>query len=96
MMKGLIGAMRLTVLGGVFSFLGDFLSYLRLMALGMTTGGIAMAINAICLKALPIPKILGILIWIPMTLMLGVFINTLGGYVHTLRLQYVEFFQNAT
>ena len=93
MMKGLIGAMRLTVLGGIFSFLGDFLSYLRLMALGMTTGGIAMAINAICLKALPIPKFLGIIIWIPMTLMLGVFINTLGGYVHTLRLQYVEFFQ---
>lgn len=92
-MKGLMGAMRLTVLGGVFSFLGDFLSYLRLMALGMTTGGIAMAINAICLKALPIPKFLGALIWIPMTLMLGVFINVLGGYVHTLRLQYVEFFQ---
>jgi V/A-type H+-transporting ATPase subunit I len=93
MMKGLLGVMRLTVLGGVFSFLGDFLSYLRLMALGMTTGGIAMAINAICLKALPIPKVVGILVWIPMTLMLGVFINTLGGYVHTLRLQYVEFFQ---
>ncbi len=93
MMKGLIGVMRLTVLGGVFSFLGDFLSYLRLMALGMTTGGIAMAINAICLKALPIPKVVGLLVWIPMTLMLGVFINSLGGYVHTLRLQYVEFFQ---
>ena len=92
-MKGLMGVMRLTVLGGIFSFLGDFLSYLRLMALGMTTGGIAMAINAICLKALPIPKFLGVLIWIPMTLMLGVFINVLGAYVHTLRLQYVEFFQ---
>ena len=93
-MKGLMGVMRLTVLGGMFSFLGDFLSYLRLMALGMTTGGIAMAINAICLKALPIPKFVGfIFLWIPMTLMLGVFINVLGGYVHTLRLQYVEFFQ---
>ena len=31
-MKGLMGVMRLTVLGGIFSFLGDFLSYLRLMA----------------------------------------------------------------
>jgi len=93
MMKGLMSVMRFTVLGGVFSFLGDFLSYLRLMALGMTTGGIAMAINAICFKALPIPKFLGFVIWIPMTLMLGVFINVLGAYVHTLRLQYVEFFQ---
>jgi len=93
MMKGLMSVMRFTILGGMFSFLGDFLSYLRLMGLGMTTAGIAMAINLTCFKALPIPKWLGIIPWIPMTLLLGVFINVLGAFVHSLRLQYVEFFQ---
>jgi V/A-type H+-transporting ATPase subunit I len=76
------------------SFLGDLLSYVRLMALGLVTGGIAMAINVMAELIAPFPVVgyvLAVLIFIGGHLF-GVAVNTLGGFVHTLRLQYVEFF----
>lgn len=92
------------IFGGLNAFslifyLGDILSYLRLMALGMVTAGIAMAINVIVGDVLPqifpgLP-ILVMLIAVPVFI-IGHFgniaISALGGFVHTLRLQYVEFF----
>lgn len=76
------------------SFLGNTLSYMRLMALGMVTGGIGMAINILAGMVLNIP-IAGIVIAL-LILILGhtfnLAISCLGGFVHTLRLQYVEFF----
>ena len=76
-------------------FMGDVLSYLRLMALGMVTGGLAMAINVIAQIAAKIPYGLGIIAMI-LVLIIGhgfnMAINALGAFVHTLRLQYVEFF----
>ena len=90
-----IGFLNLTVLGGVTSYLGDFLSYIRLMALGMTTAGIGIAINRIAFQFLSIP-VIGII----MLLIILIFghianmaINVMGAFIHTLRLQYVEFFQ---
>ena len=77
-----------------FGFIGDVLSYSRVMALGMVTAGIAMSVNIVINLIKPIPylgPILGIFIFI-----FGHFfstaINVLGAFVHTLRLQYVEFF----
>ena len=76
-------------------FMGDVLSYLRLMALGMVTAGLAMAINVIAEIAGQIPYGIGI---VAMALVLigghgfNMAINALGAFVHTLRLQYVEFF----
>ncbi len=91
----LIGVLRLFILGGIFSYIGDFLSYIRLMALGLVTAGIANAINDIAKMTLGIP-IVGIVIFIIVLVVGHLFnigINTLGAFVHTLRLQYVEFFQ---
>ncbi len=75
-------------------YMGDVLSYLRLMALGMVTAGLAMAINVIVMICGKIPYI-GILIAVLVFLGAHTFnlaINVLGAFVHTLRLQYVEFF----
>jgi V/A-type H+-transporting ATPase subunit I len=76
-------------------YVGDVLSYLRLMALGMVTGGIAMAINVIAKIAYGLPYGIGIAAMI-LILTVGHGMNLamsgLGAFVHTLRLQYVEFF----
>ncbi len=76
------------------SSLGDILSYTRLLALGMATGGIAMVVNVIALIAKDIP-IVGIPAMI-FVLIAGhsfnIAVNALGGFVHSARLQYVEFY----
>jgi len=76
-------------------YVGDVLSYIRLMALGMVTAGLAMAINVMAGLALDIPYGIGIVAML-LVLICGhgfnIAINALGAFVHTLRLQYAEFF----
>ena len=89
-----MGFLNLTIVNGITSFLGDFLSYIRLMALGLVTAGIGTAINKIAFQFGHIP-VIGIVILIVGLIFGHIFnigINTLGGFVHTMRLQYVEFF----
>lgn len=79
---------------GISSYLGVVLSYVRLMALGMVTGVIAIAINKIAWMITGIPVIgiiLVIIILIPSHIF-NIIINALGGFIHTMRLQYIEFF----
>jgi len=76
-------------------YAGDVLSYIRLMALGMVTAGLAMAINVMAGLALGIPYGVGVVAMI--LIFVGghgfnIAINALGAFVHTLRLQYAEFF----
>ncbi|MFH1614177.1 MAG: V-type ATP synthase subunit I [Planctomycetota bacterium] len=75
-------------------YLGDILSYLRLMALGMASGGVAMAINVLAKTVRGIPYV-GLLFAIVL-LVVGHIGNTLmsalGAFVHTMRLQFVEYF----
>jgi V/A-type H+-transporting ATPase subunit I len=79
---------------GITGFLSDVLSYSRLLALGLTTGVIAMAVNLIGFIVIEIP-VLG---WILFVLIFvfghaaNLLISSLGAFVHTIRLQYVEFF----
>ena len=88
------------VFGGVLSlyditsYVGDVLSYSRLMALGLATGVIASVINV--LGSLGGASVAGVIAYILISIFghaLNFAINCLGAYVHTNRLQYVEFYQ---
>ena len=79
---------------GITSYIGDFVSYLRLMALGLAGGFIASAINII-VKMLVSKGILGIILGIVVFTLgqsFNIFLSFLSSYVHTSRLMYVEFF----
>jgi vacuolar-type H+-ATPase subunit I/STV1 len=79
---------------GATGYIGVVLSYIRLMALGMCTGGVAVAINVIAWMLLPIPVVgvIGALIVLVIGHTYNIAVNVLGAFVHSLRLQYVEFF----
>lgn len=75
-------------------YVGDILSYVRIMALGMVSVGFGMAINVIVKILMNVPHIGyilgGILFVAGHTTNLA--ISLLGAFVHSLRLQFVEFF----
>ena len=76
-------------------YIGDTLSYVRLMALGMVTAGFASAINQMAIMSSGINKFVGPIIAVVVLVLLHSFnlgISVLGSFVHSLRLQYVEFF----
>ena len=79
---------------GITSYIGDFVSYLRLMALGLAGGFIAVAINII-VKMLVGGGIVGIIFGVIVFVfaqLFNIFLSFLSAYVHTSRLMYVEFF----
>ncbi|MCQ2506074.1 MAG: V-type ATP synthase subunit I [Lachnospiraceae bacterium] len=79
---------------GITSYLSDILSYSRLLALGLATGVIGSVINsmgAMVGNNLIVKAIFFIIIFC-IGHVLNFAINILGAYVHTNRLQYVEFF----
>ncbi len=78
----------------VTSYLGDVLSYSRLLALGLATSAIAMIVNTITGLVSGIPYVgwlLAVLVFFGGHLF-SVVVNVLGAFIHSLRLQYVEFF----
>lgn len=84
--KGLYG------LYGLTSYIGDLVSYTRLMALGISGGSIAAAFNMLVAFMPPIARFtVGIILIIALHA-LNLFLSLLSAYVHGARLQYVEFF----
>ncbi len=80
----------------ITGYLSDVLSYSRLLALGLATGVVGQVINQLGL--LSSGGLAVVLSTIILTIVLigghifNMAINTLGAYVHSSRLQYVEFF----
>ena len=72
-------------------YLGDILSYARLLALGLCTGVIASVINQLAAMPMEGNAVMFIIIAV-IGHAVNLFINIIGAYVHTNRLQYVEFF----
>jgi V/A-type H+-transporting ATPase subunit I len=79
----------------ITGYIGDWLSYARLLALGLGTTGMALAFNIVAEVIPNMIPVVGI-IFIPIILVIAHTANlglqTLGAGVHSLRLQYVEFF----
>ena len=77
----------------VTGWLSDVLSYSRLLALGLATGVIASVVNQ--MGSMMGDSIPGAIVFILVFIIghaMNLAINLLGAYVHTNRLQYVEFF----
>lgn len=75
-------------------YLGDILSYSRLLALGLCTGVIATVINMLGTELVSntVMKAVVLVFVCLFGHTLNIAINLIGAYVHTNRLQYVEFF----
>lgn len=87
--NGLFGLMDIS------GFLGTILSYARLLALAMATGGIAITVNILAGLIGDLVPYLGIIL-APIIFIFGHIVNgifqTLGAFINSLRLHYVEFF----
>ena len=84
----------LGALYGATGWISDLLSYMRLFGMGLATGVIGMVINQLVAMVFTVPYvgfILGSIIFVGGHLF-NAGINILGAYVHSCRLQYIEFF----
>ncbi|MGI6732460.1 MAG: V-type ATP synthase subunit I [Anaerovoracaceae bacterium] len=78
---------------GITGYLSDVLSYSRLLALGLATGVIASVVNT--LGSLAGGGIIGAIVLVVVFIVghgYNIAINALGAFVHSCRLEYVEFF----
>ena len=86
-LKGIYG------LYGISGYLSDLLSYSRLLALGLATGVIATVVNQ--MATMLGRSVIGVIAFILIFTIghaINFAINILGAYVHTNRLEYIEFF----
>jgi len=88
---GLLGLMNLAI-----GLLSNGLSYLRILALGLVTGAMAQAVDQV---AVEMGKLFPIWLGIPVVVIIficghlvSIALNTLGSFIHSGRLQFIEFF----
>lgn len=84
----------LGALYGVTGWISDLLSYMRLFGMGLATGVIGMVFNILIGMVWSggiIGKVLAVALFI-LCHLFNLGINALGAYVHSCRLQYIEFF----
>ncbi|MDT2831791.1 V-type ATP synthase subunit I [Vagococcus carniphilus] len=77
---------------GITGYIGDLVSYTRLMALGISGGSIAGAFNMLVGFMPPVAKFTVGIALIIVLHALNIFLSLLSAYVHGARLQYVEYF----
>ncbi len=95
--KGIISKIGIGVLSlyNLVGYMSDILSYSRLLALGLATGIIALAVNIVALLMKDMVPYIG---WVLMVLILigghifNLALSALGSFIHSARLQFVEFF----
>jgi len=80
---------------GISGFLGDTLSYLRLFALGLSSGILASSFNLMSKVIGEMLGPIGFLVTVILLLALhslAFFMNVLGAFIHSMRLNFLEFF----
>jgi V/A-type H+/Na+-transporting ATPase subunit I len=86
--------MGLLALYESIAYLSDILSYSRLLALGLATSALAYAVNLIALMVKDVPYV-GLILMASILVIGHLFslaLNILGAFIHSARLQFVEFF----
>lgn len=87
LLKGIMG------LYGIINYISDLLSYSRILALGLAAGVIAQVVNVMgTMGGMTIPGFIMMIAVFLIGHLLNLAINVLGTFVHTSRLQYIEFF----
>ena len=79
------------------SIFGDLLSYIRLFALGISSAILGFVFNDISSQFLSIPYV-GWLFFVLLLIVghsINIFMAALGGFIHPMRLTFVEFYKNA-
>ena len=77
----------------ITGYMSDILSYARLLALGLATGVIAQVVNTLgSLFGGGIGGAVALIVIFLMGHTMNLAINVLGAFIHSSRLQYVEFF----
>lgn len=88
---GVLGVMNM-----IIGLLSNGLSYLRILALGLVTGAMALAVNQVAVEMGKLfPLWLGIPVMILIAMsghLVSIALNTLGSFIHSSRLQFIEFF----
>ena len=79
---------------GTTTFIGDTLSYSRLLALGLTTTIVGMCFNIIAnlARGLPFVGLAAFVVVLALGHLFNFVVSILGGFVHSARLTFVEFF----
>lgn len=85
-LKGLLGFYD------IINYASDMLSYSRILALGLATSVIAQVINMLTGMASNFILVLVVLILMPALHLFNLALNLLGTFIHTSRLQFIEFF----
>ena len=95
---GSIGSGLFGLFTKITGLLGDMLSYIRLFALGISGSVMGLVFNSLAFSFAPDVVILKQLVIVVILLIghaLNLFMCSLGGFVHPMRLTFVEFFNNA-
>jgi V/A-type H+-transporting ATPase subunit I len=92
--SGMLIAVLAALYNDTIGYFSDILSYSRLLALGLATSALAFAVNLIAEIVSGTP-VVGPILAVAILIIGHVFalvINTLGAFIHSARLQFVEFF----
>ena len=95
-----LGAGLWDLYNNVTGLLSDVLSYIRLFAIGLSGGVLALVFNTLAAGFVPEGSgiVVRLLVMIPMLLIghgINLFMSTISSFVHPLRLTFVEFYKNA-